>query len=66
MSTKLVDRFQETLKSLPKGKDALIISRQDSHKICEEINNEMKEYRREFTKKEKDSHRAASKIVLTS
>ena len=53
MSTKLVDRFKKTLKSLPKGEDAIVISHDESYKICEKINNEMKEYRRKFTQKGK-------------
>lgn len=66
MTKKLVDNFAETLKNLPKSEGTIFISKEQGFRAYQEINNEMKVYRREFTKKEKESQVATSKIVLTS
>jgi hypothetical protein len=66
MSKQLRDAFKETLKEIPRSVGTVEITKEDGYRMYEEINSEMKQYRREFTKKEKESQRATAKIVLTS
>ena len=65
MPTKMIDTFKEIVKTLPKRPDIIKISEEDGYKIYQEINEEMKEYRRELSKKEKESRHAAAEILLT-
>jgi hypothetical protein len=62
MPSTLLEKYKN--RNMPK-KDSLVeISEKDGNKAYEEINNEMKESRREFAKKEKESHHAASEILI--
>jgi hypothetical protein len=66
MSARMIDQFKEIVKALPESQGAIRISETDGYKIYQEINDEMKEYKREFSRKEKESNRAASEILLNS
>ena len=64
MSTKLLDKLKEVQNKSAENESTLAISPEESQKACEEINQEMKECRRELFLKEFDSHRAAAEILL--
>jgi polyhydroxyalkanoate synthesis regulator phasin len=66
MPTELEDTFKRIIDNLSSSGKAIVISKEEGFAVYQEINREMKEFRREFTKKEKESQNATAKIVLTS
>ncbi len=66
MGTKKEKKFRELVNESSERKGKALLSEKDSFQLYEELNSKMREVRRDFQKKSKQSEIESANIVLTS